>query len=194
MAWASPCRRGLGWVGVAVDGCPADVERLGNFGDGGAGGQEGGGGFRALRCPHGGAAEARASGSGGVEDGRTWLDGVVRRRCLRARQRGLRGETPHRPGDAEIQRTLIFVRGGSVTSGAEGRRFESCPGHHRSPAAPGGGCLDSARKKQIGGLDTEELRRFDEVLRAPARRPLNLATCRRPRDAQMVRKPPPSRV
>jgi len=35
----------------------------------------------------------------GVEDGRTWSDGVVRRRCLRARQSGLRGETPRRPVD-----------------------------------------------------------------------------------------------
>jgi len=61
------------------------------------------------------------------------------------------------------------------------------------PPPPGGGCCDSARK-QIGGLDTEELRRFDEVLRAPARRALNLATYRRPRDTQMIREPPPSRV
>ena len=46
---------------------------------------------------------------------------------VRARQSGLRGETPRRPVDGVY---LIFVRGGECYSGAEGRRFESCPGHH----------------------------------------------------------------
>lgn len=62
---------------MPVDGCSADVERLGDFGDGGAGGQEGGCGFGALWCPYGGASEVGASGFGGFEAGHGPLDGEL---------------------------------------------------------------------------------------------------------------------
>lgn len=60
---------------MAVDGCSADVERLGDFGDGRAGSQEGTGSFGTLGCPDGGAADARSSCSGRLQAGNSPLDG-----------------------------------------------------------------------------------------------------------------------
>ena len=58
-------------------------------------------------------------------------------------------------------------------SGAEGRRFESCPGHRTTPARTRGGGLvvddNPARKKQVGGLHSKKLRRTDKLLRTPGR-------------------------
>ena len=71
---------------MAVDGCSADIERLGDFGDGSAGSQEGAGGFGALGCPDGGAAEAGSSGLGSFQAGDGSLDGEL------ALERGERGD------------------------------------------------------------------------------------------------------
>lgn len=77
---------------MAVDGCSADSEGLRDFGDGGAGSQEGTGSFGTLWCPDGGAADARSSCSGRLQAGDSPLDGEL---ALELRQAG--DEVDHEP-------------------------------------------------------------------------------------------------
>lgn len=70
---------------MPVDAGSADSQGVGDLGDGGAGGQESFGRFGSLGSPHGGAAEAGASGSGGFQAGDGPLDGEL---ALELRQAG----------------------------------------------------------------------------------------------------------
>ena len=108
---------------MAVDGCSADSEGLGDLGDGGAGGQQGGCGFGALGCPDDGAAEAGASGSGGVEAGDGPLDGEL------ALERGQAGdEVDHeaagggRSVDGLVQALQVDASAGEVVDGGHEMR------------------------------------------------------------------------
>ena len=83
-------------------------------------------------------------------------------------------------------------------SGAEGRRFESCPGHRissaRSAAPPrGGDALDPVGQQRCW-INAEKLAGPDQVLRTPYDRSADLPTYRRAGNPQMVRKAPPNRT
>ena len=66
---------------MPVDGGSADAESVGDLGDGGAGSQEGTGGFSSLGSPHGGAAETGASCPGCFQAGDGALDGEFALEC-----------------------------------------------------------------------------------------------------------------
>ena len=108
---------------MAVDGCSADVERLGDFGDGGAGGQEGAGGFGAAGCPYGGAAEAGSSGLGCFQAGDGPFDGEL------ALERGQAGdEVDHEAAgggcgvDCLVQALQVDASFGEVVDGVHEMR------------------------------------------------------------------------